>query len=117
MCWPRRRRRRRGERYLPGNRDAILPEVLSLLGEITGRRPPRLAIPAPLALLAAHVDTVLEGAILRRPPCLPLEAARLAQRRMAIDCSKAISELGLPQSSVAGALERFARWFRDRGYA
>ena len=108
---------RRGERYLLGNWNTTLPEVLSVLGEITGRRPPRLKAPAAIALAAAHVDAVLEGMILRRQPYLPLEGARLARHRMAVDCTKAMSELGLPQSSTTRALERSVRWFTDRGYA
>lgn len=108
---------RKGERYLLGNWNTTLPEVLSILSEITGRRPPRLRAPASLALAAAYVDALLESVILRRQSYLPLEAARLARHRMAVDCSKAISELGLPQSSAAGALERSVRWFTDHGYA
>ena len=77
----------------------------------------RVRAPASLALAAACVDALLEGVILRRQPYLPLEAARLARHRMAVDCTKAISELGLPQSSAAGALERSVRWFADHGYA
>ena len=107
---------RKGERYLLGNWNTTLPEALSVLSEITGRRPPRLRAPASLALAAACVDALLEGVILRRQPYLPLEAARLARHRMAVDCTKAISELGLPQSSAAGALERSVRWFTDHGY-
>ena len=49
-----RRHGRRGERYLRGNWNTTLPEALSVLSEITGRRPPRLRAPAPLALAAAH---------------------------------------------------------------
>ena len=67
---------RTGERYLLGNWNATLPEVLSVLGEITGRRPPRLKAPLPLVLAAAYVDTLLEGVILRREPYIPLEAAQ-----------------------------------------
>ena len=107
---------RKGERYLLGNWNTTLPEALSVLSEITGRRPPRLRAPASLALAAAYVDALLEGVILRRQPYLPLEAARLARHRMAVDCTKAISELGLPQSSAAAALERSVRWFTDHGY-
>ncbi len=111
------RRGRSGERYLMGNWNTTLPEVLSILDQITGRRPPRLRAPFPLALAAAFADAVLEGVILRSEPYLPLEAARLARHRVAVDCTKAISELQLPQSSVEKALEKSVRWFRDHGYA
>lgn len=108
---------RTGERYLIGNWNTTLPEVLSILGEITGRRPPRLKAPFPLVLAAAYLDTFLEGTILRREPYLPLEAAHLARHRMAVDCTKAISELSLPQSPIPEALEKSVRWFQDHGYA
>ena len=100
-----------------GNWNATLPEALSVLSEITGRRSPRLKAPSTLVLAAACVDALLEGIIFRREPYIPLEAALLAQRRMAVDCTKAISELGLPQSSITQALEKSVRWFRDHGYA
>ena len=32
------------------------------------------------------------------------------------DASKAVRELGLPQSSVQTAVEKAVRWFRDNGY-
>ena len=111
------RRGRPGERYLLGNWNTTLPEVLSVLSEISGRRSPRLKAPSQLVLAAACVDALLEGVVLRRPPYIPLEAARLTRHRMAVDCTKAVSELGLPQSSVARALEKSVRWFRDYGYA
>ena len=68
----------------------------------------------------AYVDALLKGVVLRRPPYIPpyilLKSARLARERTAFDCTKAISELGLPQSSIVGALENAARWFRDHSY-
>ena len=108
---------RRGERYLLANWNTTLPEALTVLSEITRRRLPRLRAPAALMLAAVHVDAVLEGEILRRQPYLPLEGARLARHRMAVDCTKAIWKLGLPQSSAARALEGSVRWFTDHGYA
>ena len=111
------RRGGRGERYLLGNWNTTLPELLTVLSEITGRRPPRLTVPWPLVLAAAYADALLEGVILRREPYIPLEAALLAQHRMAVDCTKAVSELGLPQSPASEALEKSVRWFRDHGYA
>jgi len=36
---------------------------------------------------------------------------------MHYDCSKAIRELGLPQTPVEVALEKAVRWFRSHGYA
>lgn len=70
----------------------------------------------PLVLAAAYVDALLQGVILRREPVIPMEAALLARHKMAVDCTKAVSELGLPQSSIVAALEKSVRWFQDHGY-
>jgi dihydroflavonol-4-reductase len=40
----------------------------------------------------------------------------MARRRMFFDASKAVRELGLPQSPIEQALERAVRWFTDNGY-
>lgn len=110
------RRGRSGERYIMGNWNCTMPDLYSMLGQITGRRPPRFRVPWPLVFAAAYGDALLEGIVLRREPYIPLEVARLTRHRLAVDSTKAISELGFPQSSVAEALEKSVRWFRDRGY-
>jgi dihydroflavonol-4-reductase len=54
--------------------------------------------------------------LLGRQPNVPLEAVKLARYRMFFDASKAVRELGLPQTPVEKALERAVDWFRDNGY-
>jgi dihydroflavonol-4-reductase len=41
----------------------------------------------------------------------------MAKERMYYTAAKAVSELGLPQSSVDGALADAITWFHDHGYA
>ena len=52
-----------------------------------------------------------------RPPRIPLEGVRMAKHRMHYDCTKAVRELGLPQTPAETALEKAVRWFRAHGYA
>ena len=110
------KRGRTGERYILGNRNMTLLEALKALEEITGRKRPRVKLPLGVAMAAARVDALLEGTILGREPKIPLEGVLHAQHRRAVDCAKAVTELGLPQSSVTGALEKAVRWFEDHGY-
>jgi len=105
-----------GERYILGNRNMTLLQVLEELERITGRKRPRAKVPLGVALAAARVDNFIEGTLLRREPRIPLEGVLHAQQRRAVDCSKAVRELGLPQSSVPEALEKSVRWFREHGY-
>lgn len=113
LAW---RKGRRGERYILGNRNMTLRDILGALASITGGRAPRLRVPVGAALAAARVDAFLEGVLLRRAPRIPLEGVLHARDRRAADSSKAIHELGLPQSPVEAALEKAVRWFRDHEY-
>ena len=105
-----------GERYILGNRNMTLLQVLGELEGITGQRKPRFKIPMGIALAAARIDGFVEGTILRKDPRIPLEGVLHAKYRRAVDCSKAISELGLPQNSVSEALRKSVVWFQEHGY-
>lgn len=105
-----------GERYILGNANLTLRDILALLGEITGLKPPQLRLPYSLAYAAGWVDTWFFGHLLGREPHIPLEGVRMAAKYMYFDSSKAVRELGLPQSPVREALVRAVEWFRAHGY-
>ena len=109
-------RGRAGERYLLGNRNMSLKEILGALAEITGRTPPRIRIPFWAAMAAGYLDGLVESGLMRREPAIPLEALKLARKPMYVDCSKAVNELDLPQSPVEAALEKAVKWFKDHNY-
>lgn len=109
-------RGRTGERYILGNRNMTLREILDTLARIAGRKPPRLRIPHWLALSAAVIDS-LKSRLLRTEPSIPIEGVLMARKTMFFSSEKAIRELGLPQNSVENALERAVRWFRENDYA
>ena len=50
-------RGRVGERYLLGNRNMSLQEILRTLAELTGRRPPRVRVPFPVAMAGGGIST------------------------------------------------------------
>jgi dihydroflavonol-4-reductase len=110
-------RGRVGERYILGCRNLTLREIFELLGRITGIRPPRLKLSAGLILPLARLSEWAADHITGRPPLIPVDAVRMARKRMFFDASKAVRELGLPQSAVEGALARAVEWFRANGYA
>lgn len=105
-----------GQRYLLGNRNLTLREIVAMLSALTGRPEPRWQIPFGLALAAAGLDNLIEGKLLGREPRLPLEGLRVARWPMYVSSQKAVEQLGLPQSPVEDALEQSVKWFRDYGY-
>ena len=107
---------RPGERYILGNENLTLARVYALLREVTGLRRFPLRVPHWLARAAGVADALIEGRILDREPYIPLEGLQVARHPMYTDCSRAIRELGMPQTPAAEALESAARWYVDNGY-
>jgi dihydroflavonol-4-reductase len=105
-----------GEKYVLGHRDLALADIFRLLGEITGRPAPRLRIPYAVAWLAA-AGMELGARLTRGTPSVPLDAVRMARKRMYFSPAKAVRELGLPQTDVRQALRDAVEWFVAHGYA
>jgi dihydroflavonol-4-reductase len=106
---------RSGEKYILGNRNMMLRDILDTLARITGRRAPTLRFPHWVAVAAALVDSA--GArIAGSEPRIALEAVLMSRKKMFFSAAKAVEELGLPQSPVENALERAVAWFTDSGY-
>lgn len=110
-------RGRVGERYILGGRNLTLQEIFQSLGRIAGIRPPTLKLSAGLILPIARVSEWFSDRLTGRPPLVAVDAVRMARKRMFFDPSKAVRELGMPQSPVEDALARAVTWFRANGYA
>jgi dihydroflavonol-4-reductase len=108
-------RGRVGDKYILGHRNLSLAQIGALLGEICGRRPPRLRVPYAVAWCGA---LCMEGLsrLTGTPPRVPLTAVRMARKRMYFSAAKAVRELGLPQTDVREALGDAAEWFVQHGY-
>jgi len=108
-------RGRVGEKYILGNRNMTLREILETLAEITGLPAPRMRMPYAVALGAGYASRI-GSLITGGEPGIPLEGVRMARKKMFFDASKAVRQLGLPQTPVETALARAVRWFDEHGY-
>ncbi len=104
-----------GEKYILGNRDMSLLEIFQTLGGLTGIPAPKVKVPHWLPLGWAALDTGFSR-LVGRTPGVPLEAVRLSRYKMYFDASKAVRELGLPQTPIEQALQRAVDWYRTNGY-
>ena len=104
-----------GEKYILGYQDLSLIEIMQILSGITGIAAPRIKLPHWVPLTFAAIDT-FAARMTRREPRVALDAVRLSRHAMYFDCSKAVRELGLPQTPVEQPLRRAVDWFRDNGY-
>jgi dihydroflavonol-4-reductase len=106
-------RGRVGERYILGDRNMTLREILETLARLTGRPAPRFRIPYAVAYGFAVFDTFLSRRT-GRPPTAPLDAVKMARYKMFVTSAKAERELGYRPGSAEEALERAVRWFETQ---
>ena len=110
-------RGRVGERYILGNRNLMLHDVFTLLSRLTGVPAPSIKLPRWSILPLAYANQWIADFITHTPPRIPLEGVKMAKYVMHYDCTKALRDLGMPQTPVEIALEKAVRWFRDHKYA
>ncbi|PTN12009.1 hopanoid-associated sugar epimerase [Nitrosomonas aestuarii] len=106
---------RYGERYILGNENMTLGELLRMIEEITGLAMPKVRIPYWVALTAGAVSEFLADYVTRRQPRAPLTGVRLARYPMHFDSDKSVKELGLPQNTLRKALEDEIDWLSGQG--
>lgn len=104
-----------GERYILGNQNLMLKEMLDVLEKITGLPSPKIKIPYFVAYLSGWFSTAA-AEITGRPPAIPLDGVKMAGELMFYDASKAVKELNLPQNPIEDALAKAVRFFKTQGY-
>lgn len=109
------RRGRVGQRYILGCENLSLKALLETLADLTGLPGPWFQTPYAVAYAFGALDTA-RARWLGGEPIAPLDAVRMARHKMFFDSSKAIRELGLPQTPARKALADAARWFLENGY-
>ena len=102
-----------GERYILGNKNMSLKEILLALETLTGLKAPRIKMPYWVAYAAGLACEWASDNITHQPPSVPLAGVKMAKYFMYFDPSKAIRELGLPQNPVENALGQAVRWFKE----
>ncbi len=106
---------RSGERYILGCENLTLQQILERLGDIGEREAPHLRIPYALAYMAGVASTTWAN-VTGREPRAPLDAVKMARKKMFVSSDKAKRELGFNPAPVDGALRRAVEWFRANGY-
>jgi dihydroflavonol-4-reductase len=99
-----------GERYILGGHNETLHNLLGLMAEIAGVRPPRIEIP----LKWVDLVLALSGVI----PALDRAGNHLRAIRtwQAYNCSKAERELGMTPRPLRQTLEDALSWYQVHGY-
>ena len=108
-------RGRIGERYILGGEDMTLRQILTLIAQLVGRRPPRIRLPHAAVLPVAYVSE-LYARLSGRPTRVTVEGVRMARKRMFFSSAKAVRELGYRWRPPGEAFSDALGWFKDHGY-
>ena len=106
---------RPGERYILGSENLTLRQIFEKLERISGVRAPKLQIPYFVAYGFGMMETALAN-FTGKEPRAPIDAVRMAKKKMFVTHEKAAQELGFCPGSSDSALRRAMEWFRGNGY-
>jgi dihydroflavonol-4-reductase len=108
-------RGRIGERYILGGENLPLQAMLADIAQLTGRKPPTIALPRwPLYPLAAGAELVAK--VTKREPFVTIDGLRMSKNKMYFTSAKAERELGYRARPYRQGLEDALAWFREAGY-
>jgi dihydroflavonol-4-reductase len=99
-----------GERYILGSENLTLAQILDALAKITCRKAPSARLPYAVAYCAGVCSTVW-AEVTGVAPRVPIDAVRMARKKMWVTHAKARRELGFQPGSAENALRKGVEWF------
>jgi len=106
---------RPGEKYVLGNANLSVKQYFTLIAETAGVRPPALRIPRFAAVLFGYLYEAA-AEVTRKPPITTAAWVRVGSHYSFWDSSKAVNELGMPQTPIRQSIKSAIDWFRQNGY-
>lgn len=106
-------RGRIGEKYILGGENLTLKELLTLIAEIAGRRPPSIRLPVDVVWPVAIAMEALGRFGIE--PRVTRDHLRMAKKKMFYSSAKAMRELGYAPRPARQAVIDAITWFRHAG--
>jgi dihydroflavonol-4-reductase len=102
-----------GDRYILGNQNLTFKQILDRLAQITGLPAPQKTIPYWIPYTVAWLEEKVL-APLGKKPSISIDGVKMSRQKMFYNSDKAVTQLGLPQSSIDAALTKAVNWFQNR---
>ncbi len=107
---------RPGQRYILGNENVSLREVLRTVARSSGVRGPLMAIPYLVGVIFSFFAELVVTENFRKPTLFTVDGARFVLKIRCADNRKAVSELGWEPAPWEECLKKAIRWYHDEGY-
>ncbi len=106
---------RLGECYIAGNQNLEYKEFFEKTAEVMNKKFSLKKIPNSLVLAFGALSSVV-ARVTKKPPVLSYGMAEVAQIDQYFDCSKAVSELEMPQTPIEEGIKECLQWFKENDY-
>ncbi len=103
-----------GEKYILGNTNVSVKEYFDLIAQIGGGKSPSIRLPRSVAVVSGYLYQLL-AKITRRPPVTTAAWVRVGSEYSFWDSSKAVNELGMPQTPIRESIQNAIDWFKENG--
>ena len=101
---------KKGDRYILGNQNLTFAQLLAKLETITGIPAPKKTIPYWIPYSVAWLEENILAKV-GKQPTIAIDGVRMSRQKMFYNATKAVSELGLPQSNIDDALNKAVKYF------
>jgi dihydroflavonol-4-reductase len=108
-------RGRVGERYILGGQNASLAEILSVVAQQVGRKPPKIKIPRRAMVPFAYMTEAV-ASFTGKEPMLTRDGLKMSKNKMFFSSAKAERELGYRARPYVEGVRDAIAWFRQAGY-
>jgi dihydroflavonol-4-reductase len=105
---------RPGEKYVLGNTNLSVKEYFDLIAELGGGKSPSIRIPKAVAVSSGYLYELL-ARVTGKPPVTTAAWVRVGSEYSFWDSSKAVEELGMPQTPIRESVRQAIDWFRANG--
>jgi dihydroflavonol-4-reductase len=104
-----------GEKYVLGGQNLALSEILRMVAESAGMKPPTVKLPRTILYPVAYVMEAM--AYMGGPePLLTVDSLRMTGHHMYFSSAKAERELGYTARPAIEAIRDALQWFKQNGY-
>ena len=103
-------------RYILGGDNRSGVEFYQALQEVSGKKPPAMNIPLPVAKLAGYTEYLLAKLFGREPAMLTHQVVEIYKHNWAYDSSRANKELGYTITPLKQGLNDLVKWLRASGH-
>lgn len=103
-------------KYVLGNRNVGMKEFFDLIVKVAGRgKAPRIRFPVFMAVQSGYAEELV-ARFTGKPPVNTAAWVRVGSHYSWWDSSRAVSELGLPQTPVEESIAQAIAWFGEKGW-